>query len=88
MGSLTQMEHYATTCKTSREVIQGKPGAGKYSWNLCASKQLCFNERNCKLGRHNRMRGKVSTLQTTSVHRKAHKICQQVRSIDVLDDVL
>ena len=29
-------------------------------------------------------REKVSTLQPTSVHRKAHKICQQVRSTDLL----
>ena len=52
---------------------------------LRASKQSCFNEHNCKSGRHNRMRREVSTLPPTSVHCKAHKIFQRVTSIDLLD---
>ena len=70
-----------TTPLLQRQVkkrCKGSHGAGKYSWNLCASKNSCLNERNFKSGRYNRMERKVSTLQPTSVHRKAHKICQRV----------
>ena len=35
----------------------------KFSQNLCASKKLWYNERNCKLGRHSQ--------QHTFVHRKS-----------------
>ena len=40
-----RIRHTKKHCKTSN-------GSGKFSHNLCASKQPCYNERNCKLGRH------------------------------------
>ena len=65
---------------------KGSHGAGKNY--LCASKKSCFNKHNCKSGRHTRMQRKISTHWPTSVHRKAHKICQRVRSIDLLDPII
>ena len=67
---------------------KGSHGAGKYSRNLCAKKNWCFNKRNCRLGRHNRTRRNVSTLRPTSVHRKAHKTHKEERKTELLDPVL
>ena len=58
-----------------KKQYMGSHGARKYSWNLCASKKSCFNKCNCKSGRHNSIRRKVSTVRPTSVHHKVHKIC-------------
>ena len=66
-----------------KKQYKGSHGARKYSWNLRASKKSCFNKRNCKSGRHNRMQRKVSTLRPTSLYRKAHKICQRVTLTDL-----
>ena len=44
-------------------------GSGKFSHNLRASKKSCYNERNCKSGRHGRrhtfMKRKSRTKRTT-----------------------
>ena len=64
--------------RQAKKCYKKSHGAGKYSYNFRASKKLCFNKRNCKSGRHNKMRRKVSTLWPTSVYRKAHKmICKE-----------
>ena len=71
-----------------KKQYKGSHGARNYSWKLCASKKLCFNERNCKSGRHDRTRRKVLNLRPTSVHCKAHKIRLRKRSKDLLECVL
>ena len=40
-----RIQHTKKHCRTSN-------GSGKFSHNLRASKQPCYNERNCKMGHH------------------------------------
>ena len=58
-------------------------GVRKYSWNLCASKKLWFNESNCKSGRHNKMQRKLQLFDqlqytvkhTRFVNERGQQIC-------------
>ena len=77
------LEWNSTPChRLAKKHYKKRYGAGKYSCNLRASKKLCLNKRNCKLGRHNIMRRKVSILWPISVYRKAHKmICKEKKKM-------
>ena len=55
-------------------------GAGRCSQNLHASKELCYNERNCKSGRHNR--------QNTFMRHKPWKFCKDTNTTNLPDMVL
>ena len=45
---------YTPTLRRDKNRDKASHGAGKFSKKLCNSKESCYNERNCKSGKHNR----------------------------------
>ena len=68
---------YTPTIRRDKNRDKASHGAGKFSKKLCNSKDSCYNERNCKSGKHNR--------RHSFLRHKPLKTCQDANATSLPD---